>query len=1692
MSISRSQAKELVKSIAKGHGHLDEAVYSEMTASARRQVEEALLMKDQLIGSTVITLAKNLYSKDVRFILELLQNADDNRFEKAQSGLFRQDPHVSFRVYHDRIVVECNEDGFTEPNLRAICNVGKSSKLGAQGYIGEKGIGFKSVFKVAWKVWIQSGSFSFCFKHRRGDSGMGMISPEWQETSEELARPLTRMTFYLADYGDPTARAEQRKNIHEELNGLKPEMLLFLKKLRRIEVHLHDDAGNKISSSVLSKAGASGAMHRAVLQIVKTQAGQIPRQDKQYYHVTTAKVSGLEPNENRDYSVEEHERRAYSVADVILAFPLTEQSVPVIQSQQLFAFLPIRRVGFNFLIHSDFVTVATRENIETSSLRNRGLCRQLAAVFIHAVKQMCAHPQLRFKWMMYLPSLTGFPSDDPFWRMFVDKLKELIVDADIMVPRAQPSQLRPIRQLRMLPDNFIDQHGNPLFKDLNGSDAVYLSQDYKRRDLETLIGFGLRIMLWVEELARVEADAWSASSTMRNPETDHDWHSRAANLLIALINTGSRALIPRVKRLALLPLCNGDWVSTENNAVQFPATTDGIPIPQGLGLHLIESNAASHSSRKELFRALGSQVLSSDQVRGLILKKMGTNTLANSLDKNTSIASLRFLYLTHPDDAPAAIYHQVKLLDASILSRKPFQEDMYLGDDTHSYGPAKLGLAVKYLHPDYLQEPPIRSGDGAEPRRTWRQWLHRSMGIRKGLRLASNDASGQPSLTKEVLYVAEHLPAKFLGLLHSLWSHEGVRVSRNADLMQQLKLTTVLCDGGKRICLGSTILPVPRLKQLSVRFMDQEEVLPFLKLETTLVDGNLAGWDFLEHFGAILKDELSFYLAIIKTIAASTEADRVQGASRILGLYNAIHAQCTSSSDAQEARRLAKQTFEYTKCIFIPQLGGDDAIWCGPTVCLLDAPADMNSRFPIDAIYSATFRHERIKLNSVMSFFRDTLDIPCCSWRSFVEELEWLKDEGSTDIEHIKKQYERLHNETYSPVDANELKEMLDNDSLIFVPCTTEDAEEWCDVDSCIWSTAPTGVRGKVNLATQYPTLEDFFVHKLGVQKLNLSMVYDELLSLTPQDTTVTEVKAHLWTFNSLLRTETLGDGLTPLRLLEKSILPIRYPDGQVCLRAAGTEFAIIDHRSLGNRFHGMVKTLDFSDREVRSLQPFLKWAGLEDRYISCTVKETATLGSGDKLPVSEQRFDIKKKAHGLLRIATHLGSPRLSGDGEEFYNLLRTCETWETNGITSQLSLTMDGQAITIELDQGDVFIDNEPDGPLKVYIPHDEERQDVCIQENLPKMLVEWIMTKPGAETPELIDRAAIGFVVGLLNAKLKSVPRILDGWGIIDVDIQHTDNGDEEVRGVASAPEAPHTPARSPSVSSVALNDVFTPHPSANPDDLRWGQETPLTDPFSGLSPSPAPLRAPAPGGYFSRTQLSPEPQRESAASAAVYRKLLDHVIQAGRRIRFPSHGGFDLSSLRDALPGSLSSTALPQSFSSSRFTTFEIGAAGELFVFELLSKLNPPLPGFCHDNWTSNIKTTVNVHPDYASMAAWPGRYEISDLEYDDTAGVFTSLLIDSGYLPSEQWQNKTPKYHFEVKSTPQELEAPFFMSGVQHSKAGFKMKTLSAADNTVYIIFRVFQLYSNAIGMRLYVNPPELERQGKLEFSAEKFTVRVLN
>lgn len=103
-----------------------------------------------------------------------------------------------------------------------------------------------------------------------------------------------------------------------------------------------------------------------------------------------------------------------------------------------------------------------------------------------------------------------------------------------------------------------------------------------------------------------------------------------------------------------------------------------------------------------------------------------------------------------------------------------------------------------------------------------------------------------------------------------------------------------------------------------------------------------------------------------------------------------------------------------------------------------------------------------------------------------------------------------------------------------------------------------------------------------------------------------------------------------------------------------------------------------------------------------------------------------------------------------------------------------------------------------------------------------------------------------------------------------------------------------------------------------------------------------------------------------------------------------------------------------------------------MFEVLSRLNPTLPGFSRDNWESTIRKYVRLHGDYADMEPWNGR-ETADITYTDSGGVFTSLLIDKGYLRSEIWAGRRPKYYLEVKSTTSTWETPFYMSKFQYER-----------------------------------------------------------
>ncbi|CAK7218016.1 hypothetical protein SBRCBS47491_003363 [Sporothrix bragantina] len=348
----RDAAKKIVDEMAKKNGYIRPDLMARMEASlSKEDIDDFLEIMGNLrrrAAASVKTLAQNLYSSSAKFVFELLQNYDDNIYSESGGP-----PSVSFRIYPDRIVASCNEAGFTAENVKAICSIGQSSKKQTQaqieghtGYAGEKGIGFKSVFMAAEGVHIQSGDYSFRFEYKNGDSGLGMTTPIWTDRDESLDVQLSHITLTLRSDGEPGDTRRRQDIIHEQFHNIHDSILLFMKKLQRLQVSFYNEAETLVSTTIFT---VNRQPDRTTVKKAKTTfvAGGEETTSEAVKHYVMVKhvVKNLARNENRR-DLDGEVQAANSNGVVVLGFPIDANSVPVLKDEYIFAFLPIKQMGF--------------------------------------------------------------------------------------------------------------------------------------------------------------------------------------------------------------------------------------------------------------------------------------------------------------------------------------------------------------------------------------------------------------------------------------------------------------------------------------------------------------------------------------------------------------------------------------------------------------------------------------------------------------------------------------------------------------------------------------------------------------------------------------------------------------------------------------------------------------------------------------------------------------------------------------------------------------------------------------------------------------------------------------------------------------------------------------------------------------------------------------------------------------------------------------------------------------------------------------------------------------------------------------------------------------------------------------------------------------------------------------------------
>ncbi|KAJ4890339.1 DNA binding [Raphanus sativus] len=352
--------------------------------------EENPLIED--LHQAVKNLSAELYAKDVHFLMELIQNAEDNEYPEGV------DPSLEFVITSDDItatgapatlLIFNNEKGFSDKNIESLCSVGRSTKKGKRkrGYIGEKGIGFKSVFLITSQPYIFSNGYQIRFNESPcSHCSLGYIVPEWVDQHPSLVdiqriygsgSPLPTTTIILP------LKTDKVHPVKEQLSNVHPEVLLFLSKIKSLSIREHCQDPNLTTVNSIGIITETDFKTRKSIDAesytIHLSANETDSEKQCSYYMWRQKFPVK--HENRV------ERRT-EVQDwvITLAFPLGERlGRGRSSSPGIYAFLPTEMVTtFPFIIQADFILASSRETILLDDIWNQGILSCVPLAFVNA------------------------------------------------------------------------------------------------------------------------------------------------------------------------------------------------------------------------------------------------------------------------------------------------------------------------------------------------------------------------------------------------------------------------------------------------------------------------------------------------------------------------------------------------------------------------------------------------------------------------------------------------------------------------------------------------------------------------------------------------------------------------------------------------------------------------------------------------------------------------------------------------------------------------------------------------------------------------------------------------------------------------------------------------------------------------------------------------------------------------------------------------------------------------------------------------------------------------------------------------------------------------------------------------------------------------------------------------------------
>jgi len=292
-----------------------------------------------------------------RQLLELLQNADDENSDEVKIELDTQSNQLSIKNRG------CGCTAFSAKGVRSLMISNLSSKT-SKKYIGNKGLGFRSIINWSENITIRSNALSIEFSnkvvHQAFDEIFSVeerasIRQEQNLSTSVYPIPFLSMPKIADDINqdwvtsiDIVYKAEFLSDIQKQISELKSEILLFLNSIKCLNIFVDGECVKSIEKTSLNEKWN-----------VYERKGVLPKKfwdkenEEEFFDLKIALQSNLE-------------------CDI----------------REVFSYFPTKlAVDFPFIIHGTFELNSSRNEINDSS-KNRYILEELVNLIVDTAKSL--------------------------------------------------------------------------------------------------------------------------------------------------------------------------------------------------------------------------------------------------------------------------------------------------------------------------------------------------------------------------------------------------------------------------------------------------------------------------------------------------------------------------------------------------------------------------------------------------------------------------------------------------------------------------------------------------------------------------------------------------------------------------------------------------------------------------------------------------------------------------------------------------------------------------------------------------------------------------------------------------------------------------------------------------------------------------------------------------------------------------------------------------------------------------------------------------------------------------------------------------------------------------------------------------------------------------------------------------------